>query len=127
TNSGPGIGNLAFDPTHREFFASDLDTGLIHRIDIEGNLIDSFDHGVAGRPAHGLAPVADDGAVMDIHDTAFDSEDPRTWGYTQDARRVWAVAYHGGRLYYSVGEKAEIWSVGIASDGGFGRDPRWEL
>ncbi|TIO40271.1 MAG: hypothetical protein E5X98_27765, partial [Mesorhizobium sp.] len=29
--------------------------------------------------------------------------------------------------YYSVGEKAEIWSVGIASDGGFGRDPRWEL
>ncbi|TIS78720.1 MAG: hypothetical protein E5W99_21200, partial [Mesorhizobium sp.] len=114
TNSGPGIGNLAFDPTHREFFASDLDTGLIHRIDIEGNLIDSFDHGVAGRPAHGLAPVADDGAVMDIHDTAFDSEDPRTWGYTQDARRVWAVAYHGGRLYYSVGEKAEIWSVGIA-------------
>ncbi|WP_411970689.1 hypothetical protein [Mesorhizobium sp. CA14] len=127
TNSGPGIGNLAFDPTHREFFASDLDTGLIHRIDIEGNLIDSFDHGVAGRPVHGLAPVADDGAVMDIQAAAFDSEHPETWGYTQDARRVWAVAYHGGRLYYSVGEKAEIWSVGIASDGSFAGDPRWEL
>ncbi|CDX38027.1 conserved hypothetical protein [Mesorhizobium sp. SOD10] len=127
TNSGPSIGNLAFDPTHREFFASDLDTGLIHRIDIEGNLIDSFDHGVAGRPAHGLAPVADDGAVMDIQAAAFDSENPETWGYTQDARRVWAVAYHGGRLYYSVGEKAEIWSVGIASDGSFAGDPRWEL
>ncbi|MBZ9816328.1 hypothetical protein LB552_21720 [Mesorhizobium sp. CA7] len=127
TNSGPGIGNLAFDATHRQFFASDLDTGLIHRIDIEGNLIDSFDHGVAGRPAHGLAPVADDTAVMDIQAAAFDSEDPATWGYTQDARRVWAVAYHGGRLYYSVGEKAEIWSVGIASDGGFAGGPRWEL
>ncbi|TIX26619.1 MAG: hypothetical protein E5V37_25600, partial [Mesorhizobium sp.] len=127
TNSGPGIGNLAFDPTHREFFASDLDTGLIHRIDIEGNLIDSFDHGVAGRPAHGLAPVADDGTPMDIQAAAFDSEDPATWGYTQDARRVWAVAYHGGRLYYSVGEKAEIWSFGIASDGSFAGDPRWEL
>ncbi|TPI10607.1 hypothetical protein FJW06_22610 [Mesorhizobium sp. B4-1-3] len=127
TNSGPGIGNLAFDATHREFFASDLDNGLIHRIDIEGNLIDSFDHGVAGRPAHGLAPVADDGAAMDIQTAAFDSEDPATWGYTQDARRVWAVAYHGGRLYYSVGEKAEIWSVGIASDGSFAGDPRWEL
>lgn len=127
TNSGPGIANLAFDPTHRQFFASDLDTGLIHRIDIEGNLIDSFDHGVAGRPAHGLAPVPDDTAVMDIQAAAFDSEDPTTWGYTQDARRVWAVAYHGGRLYYSVGEKAEIWSVGIASDGGFAGGPRWEL
>lgn len=127
TNSGPGIGNLAFDPTHRQFFASDLDTGLIHRIDVEGHLIDSFDHGVAGRPAHGLAPVADDGATMNIQSAAFDSEDPGTWGYTQDQRRVWAVAYHGGRLYYSVGEKAEIWSVGLASDGSFAGDPRWEL
>lgn len=127
TNSGPGLGNLAFDPIHREFFASDLDTGLIHRMDPDGNLIDSFDHGVAGRPARGLAPVADDGAVMDIQAAAFDSEDPKTWGYTQDERRVWAVSYHGGRLYYSVGEKAEIWSVGIASDGSFAGDPRWEL
>ncbi|WP_165349938.1 MULTISPECIES: hypothetical protein [unclassified Mesorhizobium] len=127
TNSGPGIGNLSFDPTHREFFASDLDTGLIHRIDLDGNLIDSFDHGVAGRPKHGLAPVADDGAVMNIQSAAFDAQDPASWGYTQDERRVWAVTYHGGRLYYSVGEKAEIWSVGIASDGGFAGDPRWEL
>lgn len=127
TNSGPGIGNLAFDPAHRQFFASDLDTGLIHRIDANGTLIDTFDHGVAGRPARGLPPVADDGAIMDIHGAAFDSENPATWGYTQDERRVWGVAYHGGRLYYSVGEKAEIWSVGIARDGGFAGDPRWEL
>ncbi|MBZ9855598.1 hypothetical protein LB566_17465 [Mesorhizobium sp. CA13] len=127
TNSGPGIGNLSFDPIHRQVFASDLDTGLIHRIDAGGALVDTFDHGVAGRPAHGLAPVADDGAVMDIKGAAFDTEDPETWGYTQDERRVWAVAYHGGRLYYSVGEKAEIWSVGIARDGRFAGDPRWEL
>ncbi len=126
-NSGPGIGNLTFDATHRQFFASDLDTGLIHRIDANGKLIDTFDHGVAGRPAHGLAPVADDGAVMDIQGAAFDSEDPDSWGYTQDERRVWAVSYHGGRLYYSVGEKSEIWSVGIARDGTFAGDPRWEL
>ncbi|MER9653443.1 hypothetical protein NKJ26_07995 [Mesorhizobium sp. M0152] len=127
TNSGPGLGNLGFDPIHRQFFASDLDTGLIQRIDANGTLIDSFDHGVAGRPAHGLAPVADDGAVMDIQGAAFDSEDPDGWGYTQDERRVWAVSYHGGRLYYSVGEKAEIWSVGIARDGSFAGDARWEL
>ncbi|TPK61424.1 MULTISPECIES: hypothetical protein [unclassified Mesorhizobium] len=127
TNSGPGIGNLTFDPIHHQVFASDLDTGLIHRIDPNGALVDTFDHGVAGRPAHGLAPVTDDGAVMDIQGAAFDTEDPETWGYTQDERRVWAVAYHGGRLYYSVGEKAEIWSVGIARDGRFAGDPRWEL
>lgn len=65
-NSGPGIGDVTFDNIHRQFFASDLDTGLIHRIDANGALVDTFDHGVAGRPAHGLPPVADDGSVMDI-------------------------------------------------------------
>lgn len=127
SNSGPGIGNVAFDKAHRQFFASDLDTGLIHRIGAEGALIDIFDHGVTGRPARGLDPVADDGAVMDIQGAAFDSEDPDTWGYTQDERRVWGVQVHGGRLYYAVGQKAEIWSVGIARDGTFAGDPRWEL
>jgi hypothetical protein len=127
TNSGPGIGDASFDAIHRQFFASDLDTGLIHRIDADGAPVDTFDHGVAGRPAHGLAPLADDGSVMDIEDAVFDSEDPDSWGYTQDERRVWSVAYHGDRLYYSVGEKAEIWSVGVARDGSFAGDPRWEL
>ena len=127
TNSGPGIGDVTFDTIRRQFFASDLDTGLIHRIDANGTLVDRFDHGVAGRPAHGLAPLADDGLVMDIEGAAFDSEDPDSWGYTQDERRVWSVAYHGGRLYYSVAEKAELWSVGVARDGSFAGDPRWEL
>ena len=100
---------------------------MIHRIDASGAVIDSFDHGVAGRPARSLPPVADDGAVMDIQGAAFDSEDPDTWGLTQDERRVWGVAVHGGRVYYAVGEKAEIWSVGLALDGAFDGDPRWEL
>jgi prepilin-type processing-associated H-X9-DG protein len=127
TNSGPGLGNIKFDKSHRQFFVSDVDTGLIHRISIDGALIDTFDHGVAGRPGHGLGAVADDGSVMDIKGGAFDSEDPETWGFTQDERRVWGVAVHGGRLYYAVGDAAEIWSVGIARDGTFEAAARWEL
>lgn len=126
-NSGPGFGNIAFDKAHRQFLASDLDSGLIYRIGVDGTVIDSFDHGLDGRAARGLEPLADDGAVMDIAGAAFDSEDPESWGYTQDERRVWGLAMHGGRLYYAVGEAAEIWSVGIARDGGFAGDPRWEL
>lgn len=126
-NSGPGIGDVSFEKAHRQFFASDLDTGLIHRIAADGTLVDTFDHGVAGRPARSLDPVADDGAVMDIQGAAFDSEDPDTWGFTQDERSVWGVAAHGGRVYYAVGEKAEIWSVGLTNDGSFAADARWEL
>lgn len=126
-NSGPGIGNIAFDRVNRQLFASDLDSGVIHRIAIDGTLVDTFDHGVDGRPARGLDPVADDGAVMDIEGAVFDTEDPETWGLTQDERRVWGLAVHGGRLYYAVGEEAEIWSVGLATDGSFAGDPRWEL
>ncbi|CAG0968568.1 hypothetical protein RHIZO_01097 [Rhizobiaceae bacterium] len=127
TNSGPGLADVAFDKGHRQFFASDLDSGLIHRIGVDGALIDTFDHGVDGRPVRGLEPVADDGAVMDIQGAAFDSEDPDSWGYTQDERRIWGVQVHGGRVYYAVGEKAEIWSVGLTREGAFAGDPRWEL
>lgn len=126
-DGGPGIGDVSFDKVHRQFFASDLDDGLIWRIDATGAVLDSFDHGVAGRPARGLDPVADDGSVMDIQGAAFDTEDPDSWGYTQDERRVWGTAFHGGRVYYAVGDKAEIWSVGIGRDGRFEADARWEL
>ena len=65
--------------------------------------------------------------MMDIQDAAFDTEDAGSWGFTQDERRVWAVQVNGGRVYYSVGDRAEIWSVGISHDGSFAGDPRWEL
>lgn len=126
-DSGPGLADIAFDKAHRQFFASDLDTGLIHRIDAGGRLLDSFDHGVAARPKAGLAAIADDGKAMDIAAASFDSEVPASWGYTQDARRVWALAPHGGRLYYAVGDKADIWSVGLAGTGAVADDARREL
>jgi hypothetical protein len=88
-NSGSGIGAIAFDPASHQFLVSDLDTGLIHRISSSGAPIDSFDHGVKGRPAAGLPPVADDGARMDIKSSAFNAEDTATWGLTAPERRVW--------------------------------------
>ena len=54
-NSGPGVGDVVFDRASRQFFASDLDSGLVHRFSETGQVIDSFDHGVTGRPQKGLA------------------------------------------------------------------------
>jgi len=127
TNAGPGLGDVVFDRASRQFFASDLDTGLIYRLDSTGLISDTFDHGVAARPANGQAPLADDGSRMDISSPAFSSEDPASWGLTPAGRRIGGMAVHGGRLYYAVAEGPEVWSVGIDLDGSFLADPRWEL
>jgi hypothetical protein len=127
-NSGAALGNIAFDKRSRQFFVSDLDSGLIYRISIRGDVLGAFDHGVTGLPAAGMAPIADDGASMNITSGSFAVEDPATWGYTQDARRVWGVGVLRGRLYYAVGSNAAtIWSVGIDRDGSFLDDARREI
>ncbi|MBC8048984.1 MAG: hypothetical protein H7X92_02420 [Chitinophagales bacterium] len=126
-NSGPGVGDVVFDKASRQFFASDLDNGLIYRLGQDGAVIDSFDHGVIGRPAKGLGVLPDDGAVLDIKSPAFDSESPDTWGYTQKDRMVWGLALTNARLYYAVAGGQQVWSIGIALDGSFAGDPRWEF
>ncbi len=123
-NSGPGVGDVVFDASARQFFASDLDSGRIFRLSVSGEVIDSFDHGVAGRPRKGLPPVGDDGSRIDIKNAAFDSQAPGTWGFTSPERRVHGMAIRDGRLYYAV--DGQVWSVGIAPNG-FADDARWEF
>jgi hypothetical protein len=126
-NSGPGVGDVVFDAGNGQFFASDLDTGLIHRIGADGALLDSFDHGVQGLGAAGGEEVEDDGSRLDITNAAFDTADPATWGYTQEERRVWGLAVRDGRLYYSTGGKQQVWSIGLTPEGGFAEDARLEF
>lgn len=126
SNSGPGIGDIVFDKATHQFFASDLDTGLIYRLSSAGVAIDTYDHGVAGLGALGLVGVPDDGAVAEIASPVFNSEDPTTWGYTPKARRIGGMAVLDGRLYYAVAEGPQVWSVGIGA-GGFANDTRLEI
>ncbi len=128
-NSGPGIGGLAFDPASRTLYASDLDTGLVHRLSIaDGADKGQFDYGVTARPTREKRPaVKDDGKRLDITSPDFVAADPKTWGFTQKERRVDALAVHDGRLYFSVAEGPEIWSVGLEADGAFKTDARFEV
>ncbi len=127
-NPAAGLGNLAYDAVHRQLFVSDLYTGMIHRFDLAGHDLGHYDHGIAARAAAKLAPVAFDPKHRpNIASERFDSEKPASWGFAPAARRVWALAAHDGRLYYSVAAGPQIWSVGIAADGSFANDPRWEL
>jgi hypothetical protein len=127
-NPGPGLGNLAYDAAHKQLFVSDLYTGMIHRFDLDGKELGAYDHGVTGLGTAKLAAVPfNPKNRSNIASDRFDSEKPDTWGFAPAARRVWGLAVHDGRLYYSVTSGPQIWSVGIARDGGFAGDPRWEL
>ena len=127
-NPGPGLGNLAYDSAHKQLFVSDLYTGMIHRFDLDGKELGRFDHGVTGLGAAKLPTVAFNPQNRpNIANDRFDTEKPETWGFAPAARRVWGLAVHEGRLYYSVVSGPQIWSVGIERDGRFAADPRWEL
>ncbi len=127
-NSGPGLGNITFDPSHYQLYVSDLDSGNIYRLDLAGNVLGIYDHGRTGRQAAGLAPVAHDRtARTDITSEGFDADNSDTWGLADVRRRVWGLAYHKGRLYYAVEAGPQIWSVGIDDRGGFGSDARVEI
>ncbi len=127
-NPGPALGNLAYDPATKQLFVSDLYTGMIHRFDLDGKDLGHYDHGVTGRGAAKLPPVGFDPANRpDISSARFDAENPDSWGFAPPERRVWGLAVHDGRLYYSVMAGPQIWSVGIQPDGSFADDARWEL
>jgi len=134
-NPGPALGNLAYDAAHKQLFVSDLYTGMIHRFAIaDGSELGvPYNHGVTGRGAANQAPVPFNPANRpNIASSRFNSENPDSWGFAPPERRVWGLAVHEGRLFYSArngaaAEGPQIWSVGIAQDGGFAADARWEL
>jgi hypothetical protein len=127
-NPGPGLGNLAYDSAHKQLFVSDLYTGMIHRVGLNGKDLGGYDHGVTGLGAAKLPPVPFNArGRLNIASDLFNTETPGTWGFAPPGRQVWGLAVHDGRLYYAVAAGPQIWSVGIDQDGGFAADPRWEL
>ena len=98
-NSESGLGSITYDCEHSQFFATSFEDGLIYRLDMSGNILDSFDHGVpyTGNPG----PVA-------------------------FGNRPWAVEVNGDRLYYSMWNgnlndfssmPNEIWSIALTGPG----------
>jgi hypothetical protein len=127
-NAGTGLGAIAYDPGTKQLFVSDLETGLIHRLGLDGSDLETFDHGTSGRPKAGLDAVAYDPTKrMNVESPAFDIENPATWGFADKRRRVFGIAVQGARLYYSVAEGPQIWSVGIDPNGSLADDARLEI
>jgi hypothetical protein len=125
---GAGLGGLAFDPTTRQIFAVDRGTGGVYRFSLDGVQRGAYDHGTEGRGPAGLPPIPPTPfAPINIQSPAFDTENPSTWGFAAPARRVYALAVRNSRLYYSVAQGPQIWSVGISASGAVASGPRIEV
>lgn len=99
-NLGTGLGSITYDCDHDVFFVSNMEDGLIYRLDSNGNVLDTFDPALPWTGAAGPVALGD---------------------------RPWAVEVHAGRLYFSMwnehynnavpGAANEIWSVQLDASG----------
>ena len=132
-NSGPALGNIAYDRGHKQLFVSDLDTGMVHRISLSGQDLGHYDHGVEAREVYSLKPlILNPFDRADIKSRNFDSTNRDTWGYARAGRLVYGLAVAKSRLFYAVynGKDApsEIWSVALDKKGNFvKKSSRFEL
>ncbi len=122
------LGGLAYDPTTRQIFAADRSTGIVYRYGLDGAQQGTYDHGLEGRPNAGLPAVPPPAsAPPDIASPVFDTTNPASWGFAAPARRVFALAVHDHRLFYSVAQGPQVWSVAINPDGTVSGDARMEV
>lgn len=127
-NSGAGLGNIAYDKRNKQLFVSDLENGMIYRIDAAtGAVLDHYDHGVDGRVYYldstsaeyrfsdvqsfdpASAPRIDDCGEGPVNEAAVRfSAQPACWNFADFRRRVYGLAVYeeaeigAARLYYSV-------------------------
>ena len=127
-NGGAALGGLAFHRASNSLIVADRETGLVHRVGLDGQMLGTYDHGVDGRGAQGLAPIPlDPSRRSDITSESFVPGDPATWGLAATERRIFGLGIRAGRLYYAVAAGLEIWSVGLGDDGRFGADATLEF
>jgi len=118
-NSAAGLGNIAFDPWNRQFYVSDLETGMIHRLRAsDGADLGQFDHGTAsvhfvdaasGEPGSRAAVAFDPDSAPAFDNCTFGPFDssPQCWNLADFRRRVWGLgvrrddATGAVRLYYA--------------------------
>ncbi len=122
------LGGVAYDARTRQVFVAERATGIVYRYSLDGVQRGTYDHGVEGRPGAGLPAIpAPPSVPIDITSPAFDTASPATWGFASPARRVFALAVHDNRLFYSVAQGPQIWSVRINASGSVSGDPRVEV
>jgi hypothetical protein len=101
-NSGPGLGNLAYDCENDQFFVTNHENGWIHRLSSTGALLSAFDFGAPDDGSDGFAPLGE-----------------RVWGVTVHEGRVWFGVWKEDFGRQDMIEDNEVWSVALDANGEF--------
>ncbi len=124
-NTGAGLGNIAYDATHKQLLVTDLETGMINRVSTDdGRELGRFDHGVQARTGFYDAPnetwqsldesafnpdtEASLGACDQTAASTSGANEPACWNVADFRRRLWGIGVHTdadtgeSRVYYSV-------------------------
>ena len=145
-NSGAALGNIAFDPWNKQFYVSDLETGMIHRLSAsDGSDLGQYDHGMTGRAsffdaatgaAAALPPIAfhpsTSAHVADCPSGDF-ARTPSCWNFADFRRRVWGVGVRRDpasgevRLFYSVWGSQGFGSADYGAAGDDQRNAVWSV
>ena len=145
-NSGAALGNIAFDRWNKQFFVSDLETGMIHRLRAsDGKDLSHYDHGTTGRTNFFDATAGANAALPAI---AFDpatsahikdcpsgdfARTPSCWNFADFRRRVWGVGVRRDpasgevRLFYSVWSSQGFGNPDYAAAGDDQRNSVWSV
>ena len=151
SNSGAALGNIAFDRWNKQFYVSDLETGMIHRLRAsDGADLGHYDLGVDGRASfldlagselarsdfRSLPPVPFDPAsaarVADCPSGDF-ARAPSCWNFADFRRRVWGLAVRRFpateevRLYYAVWGSQGFGNEDYAAAGDDQRNSVWSV
>jgi hypothetical protein len=102
-SSYAGLGNIAFDAAHDQFFVTNFFDGKIYRLSATGTILEAFDP---------FQP--------------FDISRNSAQGFVPLGERPWGVAVHEGRVYFGVwsrdyrpGPANSVWSVALDAAGAF--------
>lgn len=137
-NAGASLGNIAFDERHNQLLVSDLQTGMIHRLDVKtGRDLGHYDHGGVGRGYFFDAARGHDASLVPVfvkresphicRDKKLEHlKTPECWRYTAPQRRIWGLGIRQqegtSRLFYAVWDRSarsQIWSIAFDDKGAF--------
>lgn len=91
-NSGQGLGQIAFDRTNQQLFVTNFEDGTIARIDLAGNVLQTYDPFGADDGINGYAPLSERIWAVQVFDCyVYIGTFSEHFGAVGDANSVWSL------------------------------------